>query len=92
MDSAAPVPKLLDGFERPYRHVPSDFREVFIQLGQSKEIEEHYRTNWRVILRWIEQSGGDELRAARREVSGGTERPSLRLGKRSKRYVLGRTL
>lgn len=88
------TPKLLlpDGGTRPYRPLPSDFREVFLQLGQSKEIEEHYHTNWRVIRRWIEEAGGEELRAERREVSGGTARPSLRAESRAKRFVLGRTL
>lgn len=83
---------LPDGCTRPYRPCPADFREVFLQLGQSKEIEEHYRTNWRVIRRWIEECGGEELRAARREVSGGTPRPALRSENRARRYVLGRTL
>lgn len=76
------------GTVRPYRPCPSDFRETFLRLGQSKAIEEHYRTNWRVIIRWINESGGDSLRAERCLVSGGPERPN----QRSKRYVLGRTL
>jgi len=83
---------LPDGNVRPYRACPSDFREVFLRLGQSKEIEEHYHANWRCIRRWIEQTGGDALRAERRVVSGGTERPALRAENRAKRYVLGRTL
>lgn len=80
------------GMVRPYRRCPADFREQFLLLGYSKEIEEHYRTNWRVIRRWIEESGGEELRAARRAISGGTARPKLRSGSRARRYVLGRTL
>lgn len=80
------------GLVRPYRPCPADFREVFLRLGQSKEIEEHYHTNWRVIRRWIEECGGDRLRAERRKISGGTERPSLRAENRAKRYVLGRKL
>lgn len=83
---------LPDGGVRPYRPLPSDFRERFLELGQSKELEEHYRTNWRVIRRWIEEAGGDDLRAARRAVSGGTARPTLRAESRAKRYVMGRTL
>jgi hypothetical protein len=79
------------GTIRPYRPCPADFRDRFIEMGWDG-IEDHYRTNWRVIRRWIEQCGGDELRARRREVSGGTERPSLRAESRAKRYVLGRTL
>jgi hypothetical protein len=76
------------GMTRPYRPCPPDFREVFIELGQSREIEEHYHTNWRVIVRWIGDAGGEDLRAARREVTGASARPNLR----SKRYVLGLTL
>ena len=76
------------GMVRPYRPAPPDFREVYIRLGQGKEIEEHYRTNYRCVARWIEQNGADELRAERAKVSGGFVRP----GQRSKRYVLGMTL
>lgn len=76
------------GLVRPYRPCPDDFRDRFLEMGQSKEIEEHYRTNWRVIFRWIELSGGEVLRAERRERSGGTARPM----RRAKRYVLGLTL
>lgn len=76
------------GLVRPYREPPCDFRELFLRFGQSKELEEHYRTNWRVIRRWIEVSGGDELRAERARVAGTTLRPGLR----RRRYVLGMTL
>ena len=31
-------------------------------------IQEHYRCNWPCIARWIDECGGDELRAARAEV------------------------
>jgi hypothetical protein len=75
------------GTVRPYRPCPADFRVTFLAMGQSKEIEDHYRTNWRVIRRWIEECGGDLLRDERYTVSGGFARP----GKRA-RYVLGRTL
>lgn len=80
------------GTVRPYRPCPPDFREVFLRLGWDREIEEHYRCNWRCIRRWIEECGGEELRAARREISGGTPRPRLRSGSRRRRYVLGRTM
>lgn len=83
---------LPDGGVRPYRPLPADFRERFLEMGFSKEIIEHYRTNWRVIRRWIELAGGETLRAERREVSGGTARPSLRAENRASRYALGRTL
>lgn len=76
------------GLKRPTRPCPRDFRETYLQLGQSKEIEDHYRTNWRVIIRWIEESGGDELRQARSAVSGQPVRPGSR-SDRARRYVLG---
>lgn len=76
------------GTIRPYRPCPADFRERYLEMGQSKEIEEHYRTNYRCIRRWIEENGGDKLRAERRAITGCPERPYLR----ARNYVLGRTL
>lgn len=73
------------GLVRPYRPCPNDFRETFLMLGQSKEIEEHYRTNWRVIRRWIEEAGGDSLRAERFQLAGAKTGGRLR----ARRYVLG---
>ncbi len=75
------------GTVRPYRPCPPDFADRFVEMGWDG-IDEHYRTNWRCIRRWIEECGGEELRAKRRAVSGGTPRPRLR----AKRYILGRTL
>lgn len=66
------------GLIRPMRPMPADFRSVYLRLGQTREIEEHYRTNWRVIRRWIEEAGGDSLRAERAAVSGGFVRPRQR--------------
>lgn len=63
---------------RPYRPCPDDFAETYIAMGQGKEIEEHYHTNWRVIARWIEESGGETLREQRYEASGGFARPEKR--------------
>lgn len=71
------------GLVRPYRPCPDDFRERFLEMGWDG-IDEHYRTNWRVIYRWIEECGGEELRAERRALSGGTARPMRR-----RRFVLG---
>jgi hypothetical protein len=76
------------GMIRPYRAAPADFREVYLRLGQDKAIEEHFRTNWRCITRWIEECGGDELREARAAITGAKLKPH----RRSKRYVMGRTL
>ena len=83
---------LPDGMTRPYRPCPADFRERYIEMGQGKELEEHYHTNWRIIVRWIAESGGDELRALRHKASGGFARPNKRAGAKAKRYVIGRTL
>lgn len=79
------------GMVRPYRPCPPDFRERFLEMGQSKEIEEHYRTNWRLIIRWIEESGGEELRAERAKRTGSPLRPYLR-SSAARRYVLGQRL
>jgi len=49
------------------RPCPPNFRERYIEFGWDGQIEVHYRTNWRCIKRWIEESGGDELRRARAE-------------------------
>lgn len=84
--------KLPDGSMRPYRPCPADFRDTFLRLGQSKEIEEHYRTNWRIIIRWIEESGGDALRAERFALAGAKTGGKLSPERRAKRYVLGLTL
>jgi hypothetical protein len=78
------------GLERPYRDPPADFRDRYLEMGWDG-IDEHYRTNWRVIRRWIEDCGGDELRRARAELTGSVLRPHRR-SERTKRYVLGRTL
>lgn len=56
---------LPDGVTRPYRPCPPDFHETYVRMGWDG-IEEHYNTNWRVITRWIHQSGGHKLRAERR--------------------------
>lgn len=66
------------GLINPYRPCPADFRERYLELGFSKEIEEHYRTNWRCIRRWIGEAGGEELRQARAARSGAQLRPDLR--------------
>ncbi len=78
------------GLVRPYRPCPHDFRDRFLALGQSKEIEEHYRTNWRVIRRWINEAGGDDLRAERFELAG--RKTGGKLRGRASRYVMGMTL
>lgn len=81
MSAARPAPARRQtdtGLVRPYRTCPADFVDVYLTLGQDKAIEEHYRTNWRCIRRWIEESGGDELRRRRYQRSGGFARPNKR--------------
>lgn len=75
------------GMVRPYRQLPDDFREKFVELGWAG-IAAHYRAHDRTIARWIEEAGGEELRAERSTFAGVPRFPS----RRSKRYVLGRTL
>ena len=46
------------------RPCPFDFRETYLDIGWAG-IDEHYRTNWRCIARWIDECGGETLIAAR---------------------------
>jgi hypothetical protein len=78
MPSAAARRRQPDGFVRPYRPCPRDFRETFLVLGWDRAIEEHYRTNWRCIRRWIEECGGIELRMARFALAGAKTGGKLR--------------
>ena len=56
-----------EGFIKPNakRHCPEDFRERYLEMGW--EAQWYYSTNWRVMCRWIDESGGEELCRARRE-------------------------
>jgi hypothetical protein len=69
-DRAALIAALKPGVDyrpgtcRPYRPCPPDFRAVYLAIGWDG-IEEHFGANWRTIARWIKESGGDELIAAR---------------------------
>ncbi len=73
---------------RPYRPCPPNFREVFLRVGWGKAIHEELHANYRCVARWIEESGGEELRRERAAITGSTLKPH----RRSKRYVLGPTL
>lgn len=55
---------------RRIRPVPRDFAEMFVRLGWGRGITEHYGCNDRSITRWIEECGGDKLRAKRSAVTG----------------------
>lgn len=76
------------GLIQPYRPCPKDFRDTFLRMGWDG-IDEHYRTNWRVIRRWIEESGGEDLRRARAEITGSQLRPKRRSAI-AKLYVQGK--
>lgn len=76
------------GLVRPYRPKPADFRERYIEMGWDG-IDEHYQTNWRVIRRWIDEEGREELSAARTEHVRAKQKAEH---SRRHRYVMGRTL
>ena len=52
------------GLVRPYRLKPDDFRQTYIEMGWDG-ICDHYRTNWRVIRRWIDEEGREGLKRER---------------------------
>ena len=58
------------GTRRPYRNVPADFAEKYKQWGYTRDLSEYFGCNDYTIRRWIDESGGDQLRAARSAVSG----------------------
>ena len=70
------------GTINPYRPKPRDFREVYISIGW-EGIVDHYRTNWRVVRRWIEEEGRDVLREARAQFVAAKNRAAqpYRIGK-----------
>lgn len=70
LDALRPGVHYKSGTCRRYRPMPRDFEEVFIRIGWGKAITEHYACNDRCITRWIDECGGDELRAKRSAVSG----------------------
>lgn len=62
MDPRRPEP--ITGRRRPHRPKPADFRQVYLAIGW-EGLDRHYRTNWRVIRRWIEEEGAEGLKAER---------------------------
>ncbi|VXC98211.1 hypothetical protein SPHINGO8AM_60081 [Sphingomonas sp. 8AM] len=50
-------------------------------MGWDREIEDHYRCNWRCIRRWIIEEGKDQLRADRAAVVA-AQRAAVRASKR----------
>lgn len=49
---------------RPYRPCPPDFAETYVRLGWHY-VDAHYNANWRTVARWIDETGRQELKAAR---------------------------
>lgn len=92
-ETAAPRRRQPDtGLIRPTRPCPADFRETYLAMGWDG-IEDHYRTNWRVIRRWIAEAGGDELKTARAAMVRAEGRRTLHHdGQRARRFVLGQAL
>jgi hypothetical protein len=74
------------GLVRPYRPRPDDFRATFIAMGWDG-IDEHYRTNWRVIRRWMQEEGREEL-IAERSAHVRQQQLERRHG-RIKKYIAG---
>ena len=60
-----PNRKAYDGHVRPHltRPLPDDFRERYLEMGW--EAQWYYSCNWRVMCRWIDEAGGEELIEAR---------------------------
>jgi hypothetical protein len=48
-------------------------------MGWDRAIEEHYRTNWRCIRRWIIEEGKEELRVARSAIVAAKQRASRQI-------------
>lgn len=59
------APRNETGLIKPRRPKPRDFRERYLEMGWDREIEDHYRCNWRCIRRWIIEEGKDQLRIDR---------------------------
>ncbi|MEP5877242.1 MAG: hypothetical protein ABJ233_00195 [Erythrobacter sp.] len=60
-----PDRKAYDGHIYPHRTrpLPDDFRERYLEMGW--EAQWYYSCNWRVMCRWIDEAGGEELITAR---------------------------
>ncbi|MBD2840771.1 hypothetical protein [Erythrobacter rubeus] len=72
-------------YTQPKRRRPRNFRGIYIEMGWGAR--EHYRTTTRQVAKWIEECGGDELRAEREAFAGGRAkpRPHLRAAHRKAR-------
>ncbi|MGW8135563.1 hypothetical protein ACWGNZ_07980 [Sphingomonas zeae] len=48
----------------PLRARPTDFRDQFIRLGW--DVVDHYATSWKVVSRWVDEEGREDLQADRK--------------------------
>lgn len=72
------------GTTKAYRPRPSDFRDAYVRMGFSDDLKEHFRTNIRVLRRWVDEEGYRELHAARREYLRQTKWPNGAPGNRKR--------
>ncbi len=75
-----------------YRPKPDDFRDAYVRMGFGDELKEHFGTNLRVLRRWVDEEGYEDLHEARREYLRQTKWPNGAPGNRKRRYVMGQTL
>jgi hypothetical protein len=75
-----------------YRPKPQDFRDRYVEMGLSDELREYYGTNYRVLRRWVDEEGYEDLYEARREYQRQSRWPNGAPGSRKRRYALGQTL
>ncbi|MBV2147439.1 hypothetical protein KRZ98_03950 [Sphingobium sp. AS12] len=73
------------GTFKPYRPKPSTFREAYIRMGFSDELREHFGTNYRILRRWVDEEGYQEIHAARRDYLTRTRWPNGAPGNRKRR-------
>lgn len=72
------------GTTKAYRPRPADFRDAYVRMGFSDDLKEHFRTNIRVLRRWVDEEGYRELHAARREYLMQTRWPNGAPGNRKR--------
>ncbi len=72
------------GTIRPYRPKPADFRAAYIRMGFGDELKEHFRTSYRILRRWVDEEGYDDLHEARRTHLQATKWPNGAPGARKR--------
>lgn len=65
MENQTPAKMPKDGKAgAPLRARPTDFRDQFTRLGW--DVVNHYATSWKVVSRWVDEEGREELQADRK--------------------------